>query len=170
VRGLAQARFEAAMTDVAMLYANTYGHAVQSIQMAPPALPDLPAPIALGQTIALDFNDGWWISWWNRIRGFNAFSKRFQNLIARETEDFMAQSKGIQTEQVRALATTCLREFFEEHDVIMQDISAAPQTAEIEKLFQGGEEGQKRAQLEALTMQFDGLLKDRSVAAEGIMP
>ena len=41
---------------------------------------------------------------------------------------------------------------------------------QIEKLFQGGEEGQKRAQLEALTIQFDGLLKDRSVAAEGIMP
>ncbi len=167
VRGLAQARFEAAMTDVAMLYANTYGHAVEGIQMAPPALPDLPAPIALGQTIALDFNDGWWISWWNRIRGFNAFSKRFQNLIARETEDFMLQSKGIQTEQVRALATTCLREFFEQHDEIMQDISAAPQSTEIEKLFQGGEEGQKRAQLDALTTQFDALLQSTMVEAGG---
>lgn len=165
VRGLAQARFEAAMTDVAMLYANTYGHAVEGIQMAPPTLPDLPAPIALGQTIALDFNDGWWISWWNRMRGFNAFSKRFQNLIARETEDFMTQSKSIQTEQVRALATTCLREFFEQHDEIIQDIGATPQSAEIEKLFQGGEEGQKRAQLETLTSEFEALLNNTKVEA-----
>ncbi len=167
VRGLAQARFEAAMTDVAMLYANTFGHSVEGIQMAPPTLPDLPAPISLGQTIALDFNDGWWISWWNRIRGFNAFSKRFQNLIARETEDFMAQSKGSQTTLVQDIAETCLREFFEQHGEIIKDISAAPQSKEIEKLFQNGEEGQKRMTLETLTQQLDALLADTCVEAEG---
>ena len=158
VRGLAQARFEAAMTDVAMLYANTFGAAVEGIQMAPPSLPDLPAPIALGQTIALDFNDGWWISWWNRIRGFNAFSKRFQNLIARETEDFMTQSKDIQSSLVRDIAQDSLRDFFAQHSDILQDISATPQSQEIEDLFRAGEDGQKRAKLEQLTIEIEALL------------
>ncbi len=167
VRGLSQARYEAAMTDVAMLYANTFGAAVEGIQMAPPSLPDLPAPIALGQTIALDFNDGWWISWWNRIRGFNAFSKRFQNLIARETEDFMTQSKDIQSALVRDVAQASLREFFEQHSDILQDISAAPQSQEIESLFRAGEEGQKRTQLEQLTTELETLLAATNAQSGG---
>ncbi len=167
VRGLSQARYEAAMTDVAMLYANTFGAAVEGIQMAPPSLPDLPAPIALGQTIALDFNDGWWISWWNRIRGFNAFSKRFQNLIARETEDFMTQSKDIQSALVRDVAQASLREFFEQHSDILQDISAAPQSEEIESLFRTGEEGQKRTQLEQLTAELEALLAATTAQSGG---
>lgn len=167
VRTVAQARYEAAMTDVAMLYADTYGPSVEGIQMAPPNLPEMPAPVALGQTIALDFNDGWWISWWNRIRGFNAFSKRFQNLIARETEDFMVQSKDVQTAQVRVLAQNNLSTFFEQHDEIMQDISSSPQSEDIGKLFQNGAEGQKRAQLQQLAAQFEELLAIDAVDAGG---
>ncbi|GAA6181834.1 dynamin family protein [Shimia sp. NS0008-38b] len=163
VRSLAQSRFEAAMADVAELYAKTYGSAVENIQMAHAVLPDLPAPISLGQTIALDFNDGWWISWWNRIRGFNAFSKRFQNLIARETEDFMTQSKEIQTRQVRDIAKDCLRDFFKQHDEIIQDINSATDAKEIGKLFENGEDGQKRAQLGALIAQFGALVGQDSV-------
>ncbi len=50
----------------------------------------------------------------------------------------------------------------------MQDISAAPQSAEIEKLFQSGEDGQNRAHLETLTAQFGALLKRTMVEAGGI--
>lgn len=165
VHSLANARFEAAMTDVAMLYGNTYGSAVEGIQMAPPTLPTLPAPVSLGQTIALDFNDGWWISWWNRIRGFNAFSKRFQALIAQETEDFMAQSKEIQTSQVREMADATMREFFEQQNDIMKEISIGPRNADLQTLFQSGEEGKKRAELEELVTQFEELLATSEIGA-----
>ncbi len=160
VRTLADARFEAAMTDVAMLYANTFGPAVEGIQMTPPVLPSLPAPVSLGQTIALDFNDGWWISWWNRIRGFNAFSKRFQNLIAQETEDFMAQSKEFLTTQVRDMAQATLSDFFVQQNDIMKEMSSGPRNEDLQKLFQGGEEGQKRSDLEAIIHKLETLQRD----------
>lgn len=166
VRALSDARFEAAMTDVAVLYANTYGHSVEGIEMTPPILPSLPAPVSLGQTIALDFNDGWWISWWNRIRGFNAFSKRFQNLIAQETEDFMSQSKEILTSQVYDVAQAALLDFFEQQNDIMKEIGSGARRDDLQKLFQSGEEGQKRADLEALIDQFK-TLQSRSNAATG---
>ncbi|WP_239113295.1 dynamin family protein [Shimia biformata] len=158
VRSLAEARFEAALTDVAVLYANAFGSAVEGIQMAPPTLPSLPAPVALGQTIALDFNDGWWISWWNRIRGFNAFSKRFQNLIARETEDFMTQSKDIQTAQVREMAEGALQEFLAQHKDIIKEISIGPRQQDLQGLFQSGDEGRRRAELDEIVEQLNQIL------------
>lgn len=168
VRALSKARYDSAMTDVAMLYAKAFGAAVEGIQMAPPSIPEVPAPVVLGQTIALDFNDGWWISWWNRIRGFNAFSKRFQNLIARETEDFMTQAKGAQTTQLKALAETNLRSFFEQHAEILRDIGSRPEKEDIGALFQTGEDGQKRAQLQSLTQALEALLTETTAGTEGI--
>ncbi|MBO9398195.1 dynamin family protein [Shimia sp. R9_2] len=167
VRSASEGRFEAAMTDIAMLYADAFGSAVQGIQMAPPALPNMPAPVAFGQTIALDFNDGWWISWWNRIRGHKAFAKRFQNLIARETEDFMRQSKEIQTAQVREMAAVTLQDFFAQHRDIMKEISVDPRGGDLQKLFHSGEEGQKREKLERLITEFEELRDKSRTGLEG---
>ncbi|MBO9474214.1 dynamin family protein [Shimia sp. R10_1] len=167
VRSMSKARFEAAMTDVAVFYANAFGSAVEGIQMAPPNLPEVPAPVALGQTIALDFNDGWWISWWTRIRGYDAFSKRFQNLIARETEDFMTQAKDVQTSQMRDLARAQLHGFFVQHTDILRDIGATSAGAQLDSLLQNGAEGQKRGQLQTLTTEFERLLAERDAEAKG---
>lgn len=149
VKAQSEARFDAAITDVAVFYARVFGPAVEGIQMAPPTLPEIPAPVSLGQTIALDFNDGWWVSWWNRIRGFNAFSKRFHNLIYRETEDFMTQLKSGQTDQVRALMTSEMTGFFEQHKDIIKEISIGPQQ-DLQELFSGHEQGERQAALEEI--------------------
>jgi hypothetical protein len=167
VRSLSKERFQAAMTDVAMLYARAYGSAVEGIQMAPPGLPEIPAPVALGQTIALDFNDGWWISWWTRIRGFNAFAKRFQNLIARETEDFMTQVKGVQTSQLRDMAQSNLQGFFAQHAAILQEIGTGSGAEDVDAIFHNTQDGQKKAQMQALIAEFESLLARSETRAEG---
>lgn len=167
VRGLSEDRFQAAMTDVAMLYAKTYGAAVEGIQMAPPSLPEIPAPVALGQTIALDFNDGWWISWWTRIRGFNAFAKRFQNLIARETEDFMTQVKGAQTSRLQDIAREKLQDFFAQHDEILHELGTEADAGGVDALFHSSQDGQKKAQIQALITKIESLLARSETRAEG---
>jgi dynamin family protein len=149
VRTLADNRFEAAMTDTAVFYARVFGPSVEGIQISPPDMPDIPAPVSLGQTIALDFNDGWWVSWWNRIRGFNAFSKRFHNLIYRETEDFMTQLKSGQTDMVRDLMMAELTAYFEQHKDIIKEISIGPdQDQDLQELFLGNKQGAHNALLE----------------------
>ena len=168
VRATYGARIEAALTDVASLYADAFGSAVQGIQMASPTLPNIPAPVAFGQTIALDFNDGWWISWWKRIRGYNAFAKRFQNLIARETEDFMRQSKDRQAQDVRNMAMLTLEGFFAQHRDIVAEMTSRSTEQDIQNLFHSSEEGQKRTQLNNLLTELEGFQNRLSARLERI--
>ncbi|MGQ0611122.1 MAG: dynamin family protein [Paracoccaceae bacterium] len=82
--------YKAAVEDVAGLLFDSFGDAAGEIELALPEVPEAPAPVALAQTIILDFNDGWWASWWRRARGYRAFSDRFARMIADETAEFIA--------------------------------------------------------------------------------
>ncbi|MEM9912408.1 MAG: hypothetical protein AAF922_16650, partial [Pseudomonadota bacterium] len=84
----------------------------------------IPPPVSIGQTIALDFNDGWWMSWWKRLRGYDAFARQFNELISAETEDFLEQLKSVQTDEVRALALSVLDTFFEDQKSILSEITS----------------------------------------------
>lgn len=90
------------MTDIAQLLFRGFGPVVEGIQLAVPDVPQVPAPVSLSQTIALDFNDSWWSLWWRRMRGYKAFAKKFSDLISAETEDFMTQMKDVQTADIQA--------------------------------------------------------------------
>ncbi|MEM6589651.1 MAG: dynamin family protein [Pseudomonadota bacterium] len=122
---LALASYETALRDLAELYIALFGDQIDCLQMPSFPLPPLPAPVSLGQTIALDFNDGWWMSWWKRLRGYDAFAKQFQQLIHGETEDFMTQIKVTQTDLVCGEFIKALEEFFENQSDILSEIVAA---------------------------------------------
>ncbi|WP_235857773.1 dynamin family protein [Marimonas lutisalis] len=108
----ARTHYERAVSRIAELLFQSFGTSVEGIQIRIPDAPGTPPPIALGQTIALDFNDGWWVNWWRRHRGYQAFANQFRALITSETEDFMSQIKFNQTEEIRAGITGKLeREF-----------------------------------------------------------
>ncbi len=152
---LASARYEAALIDVAELYSRAFGAAVEGIQIAVPPVPDLPAPVSIGQTIALDFTDGWWVSWWQRIRGYDAFSKRFQQLISSETEDFMTQIKSVQTEMIRTQMVSTLTEFFDDQRDILFEISTRRGNQNnLHELFVDGETSERLNRIEGLLETF----------------
>lgn len=146
----AKTRYEAVIGDLAELYARAFGAAVEGIEIAIPPVPDIPAPVVLGQTIALDFRDGWWTSWWRRTRGYSAFAKRFQKLIAAETEDFMDQLKTVQTGEIRDAAQATLQEFLEEQREILSGLGsrAANGGSDLQDLFNGEDETQRRKKLQ----------------------
>ncbi len=121
-QSIAEQHFEAALADIAEVYSSAFGDAVAGIQLAAPSVPGTPAPISLGQTIALDFHDGWWVSWWQRLRGYETFARKFRQLIADETQDFMAQLKTVQTQEVRDQIQDTLRLFLEDQKDILSDI------------------------------------------------
>ena len=143
--------YEAAVVDVAELYCSAYGPAVEGIQIALPEAPAIPAPVALGQSIALDFRDGWWGSWWRRTRGYKAFAKRFHKLISAETEDFMHQLKVVQTQAVCDEARRVLVDFFEQQKDIMLELnSPAAGGGDVQNLFMDAGEIGRRETVQTL--------------------
>ena len=65
-RGAAQRQYDAAATETAHIYARFFGSLVNGFAIEAPTAPELSPPVGLGQTIAIDFKDGWWSSWWRR--------------------------------------------------------------------------------------------------------
>lgn len=147
----AKSSYEAAIGDLAMLYSRAFGSVVEGIEISVPQPPEIPAPVVLGQAIALDFRDGWWTSWWRRTRGYKAFAKRFQALIGAETEDFMLQLKTVQTSEIRDEAITTLKDFLEEQRDILSTLgsSSAAHGGDVQDLFYGATETQRRKKLQS---------------------
>ena len=105
--------------------------------------------MALGQTIALDFQDGWWKSWWRRTRGYKAFAQTFQALISAETEDFMTQLKVVQAGEVRAAASRALSDYLDEQRDILQEMATRTDTpANMQQLFFDKDEVARRETLQ----------------------
>ena len=155
VQSTAQARYEQAVQETAGLLFEGFGSAVEGIQISVPEVPAVPSPVALGQTIALDFNDNWWSSWWRRTRGYKAFVKSFQQLICGETEDFMNQLKHVQTTDTRAGTLTSLQVFFDEQrNILMEIADQSQQDRNVHDLFtgQGYQEQQKITQTALSTL------------------
>ena len=134
----AHAQYEMAVVDIAELYFNAFGKAVEGIELTVPAVDEFPAPVSLAQTIALDFNDSWWVSWWRRTRGYKAFAKQFNKLVSAETADFMEQLKVDQTALIRAQIMQTLSSFFEQNRDIMIEIGSGFENSEsIQRICMG---------------------------------
>lgn len=139
-RKSAQAFYEQAVNETAHLLFRGFGPAVEGIQIAVPDVPQIPSPVSLGQTIALDFNDSWWAMWWRRTRGFKAFAKKFRDLISAETEDFMSQMKDVQTADIRSELLVELKYFLEEQRSILLDLISDPERkGDAQRLFNASE-------------------------------
>lgn len=130
VQAAAKSQYALAVEDIAELYFKAFGKAVEGIELTVPEVQDLPAPVSIAQTIALDFKDGWWVSWWRRTRGYKAFAKQFNALVLAETQDFMSQLKTVQTAQIRAQMMETLNAFLEQNRDIMIEIGSGHEDTE----------------------------------------
>lgn len=130
VQTAARQEYAQTVEDIAELYFKAFGKAVEGIELTVPEVQDLPAPVSIAQTIALDFKDGWWVSWWRRTRGYKAFAKQFTALVLAETDDFMTQLKHVQTAQIRAQMLATLNAFLEQNRDIMIEIGSGRDDAE----------------------------------------
>lgn len=149
IQAIAKKHYEEAVGDLAQLYCDAFGSVVHGIQITVPAAPNIPSPVALGQTIALDFRDGWWVSWWRRTRGYKAFAKRFQQLITAETEDFMTQLKSVQALEVREEALGSLGAFLEEQKSILHELGTRSSGSEdVQDIFSGSKNNSQQDKLQ----------------------
>ena len=120
----AKTHYKAAVEDIAELLYKSFGEAVEGIELALPEPPDAPAPVALAQTIILDFKDGWWRSWWRRTRGYKAFSDRFYQMISAETYDFIAQFKTVPPRDFTVQLVAVMKAFLDQSVEMATEIGA----------------------------------------------
>ena len=147
----AKNHYENSVREIAGLLYRGFGDVVEGIQIGIPEAPATPSPIVLGQTIALDFNDGWWVNWWRRRRGYKAFAQQFRQLIGSETEQFMIQIKTDQTAEIVAGLTAKLRGEFDEYRNIISDLVVSKASgAEAPTGFDGDRERGQRESLDAV--------------------
>jgi hypothetical protein len=115
--------FAAASVDLSETYRSAFGVSVDNFSITPPAAPEIPAPVQLGQTIALDLQTSWWKGWWSRRKGYRAFASGFYDLIEAETAPIVDELKVRQANEIRKLAETELRDFLAEQRGFLTDIS-----------------------------------------------
>ena len=137
VTSTSQDVYAAAAADLANTYRSAFGVDVENFTITPPAPPEIPAPVSLGQTIALDLQTSWWKGWWKRRKGYRAFASGFYDLIEAETAPIVDELKVRQADDIRARALSELREFHAEQRAILEDISSKSEIAidDLEDIF-----------------------------------
>lgn len=116
--------FEGAARRVGMLYAEALGAQAGDIVMAPASVPDLPPPVTLAQTIALDVKTSWWKSWWRGKKGYAAYAKSFHDLIAAEIAPIIETVRVQQVQEIQDAANARLKEFFSEQKLVAKDVAS----------------------------------------------
>ncbi len=137
VSSTCQQVYAAAATELAETYRSAFGVDVENFTITPPAAPEIPAPVSLGQTIALDLQTSWWKGWWKRRKGYRAFASGFYDLIEAETAPIVDELKVRQSDDIRAKAERELREFLGEQRAILSDIGNKSEIAvdDLEDIF-----------------------------------
>jgi hypothetical protein len=88
-----------------------------------PTAPEVTPPVGLGQTIALDFKDGWWASWWRRTRGYKAFAERFRSMIKGETDVILSELKYEQAHAYQAAVANVFAQFIDEQRALLLELA-----------------------------------------------
>lgn len=119
---------ETAAQEISALYQHAFDTPGAPATIAPPPIPEAPAPVNLGQTIALDLRGSWWTRFWRRQRGYQSFAKDFAQLIHEETgpvvETLHHQSAAPFSQALRDTLTS----FIQNQRDVMLGLAAAPPT------------------------------------------
>ncbi len=103
-------------------FEDTFNVSIEGFKIEPPSVVKFPSPVTLGQTIALDLQSGWWKDWWQRRRGYKAFSSGFYDLIKAEVEPIISDLKGKHVEIIHQTARDILHDFIIEQRNILMDV------------------------------------------------
>ncbi|MDI3336713.1 dynamin family protein [Defluviimonas aestuarii] len=112
-----------AANDISEAYHKAVAAGVDGFAVTPPSPPEVPAPVSLGATIALDLQTSWWNGWWKRRRGYRAYASGFQSLIEAETTPLISELKDRQAAEIRQAATDRLTTFLAEQRSILMGIA-----------------------------------------------
>lgn len=158
--------YGAAAEDVTRAFVEAVGVSADGFTVSPPTPPEVPAPVSLGATIALDLHSSWWRGWWKRRKGYRSYAESYAKLIVAETAPFIEELQVRQAQELRALATDQMVTFLEDQRAILMDICTKAQISltDLNNLF--GITSQKERS-EVLDVLFEELNAPLVSVAEG---
>ncbi|NNE88030.1 MAG: hypothetical protein HKN27_08135 [Silicimonas sp.] len=135
--------------DYAALYHRLFEVSDEDFGIEAPTPPRIPAPVLLGQTIALDLKGSWWSRWWHRRRGYSSFATEFAEMIKAETDPIVDALRGAHANAIRDDAVQVLKDFLMEQRGILTRIASEAQAEPdgIGTLLDENSAAAKRAQL-----------------------
>jgi len=113
---------QAAAAGVAEIYAGAFGMGPQDIAIARPNAPQVPPPVTLGRTIALDLGGGWWKRWWVQRRGYKAYAASFYEFIKSETNPVISELRDDLAQSVKADAISTFDAFLSEQMSVFETL------------------------------------------------
>lgn len=135
--------------DYAALYHRLFEVSDEDFGIEAPTPPRIPAPVLLGQTIALDLKGTWWTRWWHRRRGYRSFATEFADMIKAETDPIVDALRGAHADAIRDASVQVLKDFLAEQRGILTRIAdeASGQADGVSTLLDENSAAAKRAQL-----------------------
>jgi hypothetical protein len=137
----------------AALYQDALGLGPNDIQVALPRPPSIPAPVALGQTIALDLQGNWWNRWWKQRRGYRAYAENYYDLIKAETNPVIEDLRDDLARSVKAAAMETFEGFLAEQQSVfasLQQVRDSSPDARAALLARTGSVDRRKALSEAM--------------------
>ena len=114
----------AAAEEIAEIYARAFSLGPDDIDIALPRASQVPAPVTLGRTIALDLSAGWWKRWWLQRKGYKAYAEGFYDLIKYETSTVIAELRDDLAQAVRDEAISGFESFLNEQISIFETLES----------------------------------------------
>ncbi len=138
-----------ARDEVRKLYLKSFRLPDAAFVLEVPDAPSVPAPVMLGQTIALDMKGTWWSRWWRRQRSYSAFAEEFRKMIAAETQPIVTALYVDHAGAIRAEASAALAEFLNDQKAVAAGLSgdAAMEIEELQARLERPEDRNRREKL-----------------------
>jgi len=93
------------------IYVEVFGVEPGKVRLKSPSTARLLPPTTVGQTIALDLNVSWWKKWWRNLRGANAATERYSELVLKETGSIVAELSDEMAPALCSENATILKDF-----------------------------------------------------------
>lgn len=106
-----QGAYDEAAQAIRETYLDLFALPQDEFRIEPPAVPRIPPPVQIGQTIALDLKGNWWKRWWQRRRGYSAYAAEFYKMIEAETLPIVEDLRQGAGRALHVESSAVLREF-----------------------------------------------------------
>lgn len=110
-----EALLQDAAYNVEAVYRQALGDELKDFRLEAPHAPQVPPPVGLGKTIALDLQGNWWRRWWQRRRGFQSSATEYAQLIRAETQSILNELDSSQVQPVLDECRAVYKNFAAEH-------------------------------------------------------
>jgi hypothetical protein len=133
------------------LYTRALGEELPGLTITPPPMAQVPPPVVVGKTIALDLASSWWKKWWGKRRGIEAIAADYAGLIEAEVAAIIDELEKTQIADMFGSISSTMVEFLnEQREALMRLTEDGPAASDMHN-FQVSSQATEEALGDVLT-------------------